>query len=87
MEKDSCKVIVYKKPDEWHIEVQGATTSDNEWQLVTTNDNEWQRMAMSGISANFFFFFGRNLLNRHPKENPLNLKEDLKEDILNWEQI
>ena len=33
--------IIYKKTDEWHIEWQRMTTSDNEWY------NEWQQMAMS----------------------------------------
>ena len=48
-------MIVYKKTDEWYIEWQRMTTSDNEWynewQRVTTSkttsDNEWKQMAMS----------------------------------------
>ena len=44
---------------------------------VTTNDNEWQRVA---ISANSFFFRIREeSTTKHPKENPLILKEDLEE--------
>ena len=58
-----------------------GTTSDsewyNEWQLVTTNDNEWLFQPI------FFFFFREESTNRHPKENPLNLEEDLEEDLLN----
>ena len=38
-------MIVYKKTDEWYIEWQQVTKSDNEWQRIitsgTTNDNEW----------------------------------------------
>ena len=46
-------LIVYKKTDEWNIELQrvttsGATTNDNEWQqmimISTTNDYQWQRV-------------------------------------------
>ena len=37
--------IVYKKTDEWYIELQRVTTNDNEWQQVvqrmTTADNKW----------------------------------------------
>ena len=33
--------IFYKKTDEWYIEWQRVTTSDNEWY------NEWQRIATS----------------------------------------
>ena len=47
----------------------------NEWQLVTTTDNEWL--------FHFLFFFREESTNRHPKENPLNLEEDLEEDLLN----
>ena len=68
-------------------------TNDNDWQLVTTsgtaNDNEWQWMTTSGttgenerqrvtISANFYFFQIREeSTTKHPKENSLNLDEDL----------
>ena len=45
---DRCNpkiMIVYKKTDEWYIEWQRVTTSDNEWynewQRMTTSDNEW----------------------------------------------
>ena len=49
--------IVYKKTDEWYIELQRVTTNDKEWQRVvrvTTNDNEWQwvvqRVTTSGTT-------------------------------------
>ena len=92
-------LIVYKKTDEWRIEWQWVTTSDNEWynewqristsdttsdnERMTTSDNEWQWVI---VSANFLFF-REELANRHLKENSLNLEEDLEKDLLNWEQI
>ena len=56
-----------------------GTTSDNEWQLVlqwgTTSDNEWPQVT---ISANFCFFQTREEpTTKLPKENFLNLEEDL----------
>ena len=71
--------------------VHRVTTSDNEWQRVTTNDKEWQRMTTSGttsdnecqrvtIPANFsfsFFQIKEEPTTKHPKENFLNLEEDL----------
>ena len=65
--------------NEWQRVVQRVTTNDNEWQRVvqrvTTNDNEWQRVT---ISANFSFFQIREEpTTKHPKENSLNLEEDL----------
>ena len=68
--------------NEWQRVVQRVTTNDNEWQRVvqrvTTSDNEWQWVV---ILANFLFF-REEITNRHPKENPLNLEEDLEEDLL-----
>ena len=89
--RHSIVVIVYKKTDEWYIEWQrvtaSGTTSDNKWQRVvqrvttsgTANDNEWynewQRVA---ILANFSFFQIREEpTTKYPKENSLNLEEDL----------
>ena len=64
-----CCKIVYQKTDEWYIEWQRVTTSG------TTNDNEWQRVT---ISANFSFFQIREEpTTKHPKENSLNLEDDL----------
>ena len=65
--------------NEWQRMTTSGTTSDNEWQRVTTsgttNDNEWQRVT---ISANFSFFQIREEpTTKHPKENSLNLEEDL----------
>ena len=65
--------------NEWQRVVQRVTTNDNEWQRVvqrvTTNDNEWQRVT---ISANFSFFQIREeATTKHPKENSLNIEEDL----------
>ena len=70
-----------------------STTSDNEWQRVTTSDKEcqqWQAMTTSGttsdnewqrvtMSANFSFSFQIRCepTTKHPKENSLNLEEDL----------
>ena len=60
-----------------------STTSDNEWQRVVqrvttsgeTNDNEWQR---GTILANFSFFQIReDATTKHPKENSLNIEEEL----------
>ena len=43
--KERVSLIVYKKTDEWYIEWQRMTNSDNEWynewQWMTTSDNEW----------------------------------------------
>ena len=91
--------IVYKKTDEWNIEWQRMTTSDNEWQRVitsgTTSDNEWynewQRITMIDnewqwvvILANFAFFRIREEPTTiHPKENSLNIKDYLEERLLN----
>ena len=61
--------IVYKKKDEWYIEWQQVL------QRVTTNDSKWQRVT---ISVNFSFFQIREEpTTKHPKENSLNLEEDL----------
>ena len=59
--------------------VHRVKTSDNEWQRMTTSgttsDNEWQRVT---IAANFLFFQIREEpTTKHPKENSLNLEEDL----------
>ena len=59
--------------------VHRVKTSDNEWQRMTTSgttsDNEWQRVT---ISANFSFFQIREEpTTKHPKENSLNIEEDL----------
>ena len=47
--------IFNKKTDEWYIEWQQVTTSDNDWynkwQQMTTNDNEWQRVTTSGKTS------------------------------------
>ena len=51
--------IVYKKTDEWYLEWQRVTTSDNEWynewQEMTTSDKEWQwvvqRVTTSGTTS------------------------------------
>ena len=53
--KERVSLIVSKKTDEWYIEWQRMTNSDNEWcnewQWMTTSDNEsyneWQRMTTS----------------------------------------
>ena len=65
---------------EWQRVVQRVTMNYNEWQGMTTSgttsDNEWQRVT---VSANFCFFFQirEEPTTKHPKENSLNLEEDL----------
>ena len=64
----------------------GGTTSDNEWQWATSSDKEWQRVVQR-VTTNFnewpfrliflFFQIRGELTTKHPKENSLNLKEDL----------
>ena len=75
--------------NEWQRMTTSGTTSENEWQRVTTsgtrNDNEWQRMTTSEnkwrrvtISAKFpFFKIREGPTTKHPKENSLNIEEDL----------
>ena len=68
--------------NEWYNEFQRMTTSNNEWQRVvhqvttsgTTSDNECQRVT---IPANFTFQIKEEPTTKHPKENFLNLEEDL----------
>ena len=72
--------------NEWHNEwqqlVQQVTTSGKEWQRMTTSNIEWQwLMAISVIF--FLFFFREGTTNRDPKGNPLNLEEDIEDDLLN----
>ena len=59
------------------------TSSDNEWyvewQRMTKSDNEWPWVV---ISANVLFS-REEPTNRHPKENPLNFEKDIEEDLLN----
>ena len=69
--------------NKWQRVVQRVTTNDKEWQRVIRNDyeryNEWQRMQQVTIPANFSFFFQikEEPTTKHPKENFLNLEEDL----------
>ena len=46
-------------------------------QRLTTNDNKCQRVAILANSS--FFWIGEESKTKHPKKNPLNLKEDLEE--------
>ena len=62
--------------NEWQRMATSRTTSDNEWKRVTTNYNEW-------LFRQILFCFREDSTNRQPKENPLNLEEDFKEDLLN----
>ena len=74
--------------NEWQQVTTSSTTNDNEWQRViqrvttsdTTSDNEWynERQRVS-ISANFpFFIIWEEATIKHPKENSLNIEEDLR---------
>ena len=85
--KRILNLIVYKKTDEWYIEWQRITASDNvwynEWQRMTTSGtisdnewcNEWQRVT---ISANFFFQIREEPTTKDPKENFKHWKGPLK---------
>ena len=69
-------MIIFKKTEEWYIQWQRVTmsniTSDNDWQRVITNDNE------RPFPQIFFFFRIREeTATKHPKENSLNLEENL----------
>ena len=74
--------------NEW----QRVTTSDNEWQRVTTSDKEWQRVVQR-MTTNvnewpfqlifLFFQIKEEPTTSYPKENFLNLEEDLEEGLLN----
>ena len=58
-----------------------GTASDNEWynawQRVATNDHKWQRVAVTANSS--FLRIKEESATKYPKENSLNLKEDLEE--------
>ena len=73
--------------NEWQRVIQRVAMNGNKWQRVvqrmttsgTTSDNEWynewQRVT---ISANFYFFqIRKEPSTKHPKENSLNIEEDL----------
>ena len=69
--------------NQWQRVVQWVKTNDNERQQMTNNgttsgatsENEWQRVT---ISANFSFFQIREKpTTKHPKENSLNLEDNL----------
>ena len=81
--------------NEWQQVVQRVTTSgtsDNEWQRVTTSDKEWQRVVQR-MTTNvnewpfqlifLFFQIKEEPTTKYPKENFLNLEEDLEEGLLN----
>ena len=78
------------RDNEWQRVVQRVITNDNEWQQVvqrvTTNDKEWQRVVQR-VTKNdnewpfrlifLFFQIRKEPTTKHPKENSLNLEEDL----------
>ena len=68
-----------KSDNEWYNKWQRMTVSDNEWQRVvqrmTTSDNEWQRVTISTHLS--FFQIREEPTTKHPKENSLNIEEDL----------
>ena len=82
-------MIVTTSDNEWYNEWERMTTGDNQWQQITKSDNEWQGMTTSGtmsdnewqrvtILTNFSFSQIREApTTKHPKENSLNVEEDL----------
>ena len=71
---------------EWYNEWQWMTASGNEWERMTKSDNEWQGMTTSGTTNDnewpfrpifLFFQIREESTTKHPKENSLNLEEDL----------
>ena len=78
------------RDNEWQRVVQRVITNDNEWQQVvqrvTTNDKEWQRVVQR-VTKNdsewpfrlifLFFQIRKEPTTKHPKENSLNVEEDL----------
>ena len=78
------------RDNEWQRVVQRVITNDNEWQQVvqrvTTNDKEWQ-WVVQRVTKNdnewpfrlifLFFQIRKEPTTKHPKENSLNLEEDL----------
>ena len=61
---------VTKSDNECYNERQRVATSDNEWQRVTTNDNEWPFRLT-------FFQIREEPTTKHPKENSLNIEEEI----------
>ena len=68
--------------NEW----QWMAASGNEWERMTKSDNEWQGMTTSGTTNDnewpfrpifLFFQIREESTTKHPKENSLNLEEDL----------
>ena len=58
--------------NEWQRMVQRMTMSDNKWQRVATSSNEWSfRLIL------VFFQIKEVATTKHPKENSLNIEEDL----------
>ena len=56
--------------------------SDNKWRRVTTSDNEWQQVATNANEwplrlIYLFFQIKEEPTTKHPKENSINLEEDL----------
>ena len=61
--------------NEWQRMTTSGTTNGNDWRQMTTRDNEWQRVS---ILASFpFFQIWEEVTTKHPKENSLNIEEDL----------
>ena len=77
--------------NEWQQVTKSVTTSDNEWQRVTTNYNEWYNEWKQVTRSDSLWFFQQIFLfsqirneptTTHPKENYLNVEEDLEEDLV-----
>ena len=69
--------------NEWYNDWQQITPSEwySAWQRMITSDKELQWAA---ISDNFPIFLIRDEpTTKHPKENTLNLEEELKVDLFN----
>ena len=57
--------------NEWQRVVEQVTSSHIEWQIVTKSDK-------------MFFLIREQPTTKHPRENSLNLKEDLEDTLLKY---
>ena len=81
---DECCISDNERYNEWQWMTMSGTTSDNEWQRVTKSDNECynerQRVTTNDNEWPFrliFFQIREESTTKHPKENSLNIEEDI----------